>query len=97
MKEERRLKCFDEILKECENESLEWVEKMQKLLEENFYEFWFTDTAVFAWRDEEFVRYNCDTGNIVYYDSLEELKEALLFLDERAEILFSETYYQEHH
>ena len=85
---EQEVMNFEQILKECW-EVLDWAECMRRFLEENSYEYWFTETSVFAWRDDEYLRYNCDTQNIVYYDSLEELKEALLFLDERAEILFT--------
>lgn len=86
---EGKLLSFEEILEKCHEKSLEeWTECMQRLLEENFFEYWFTDLSVFAWRDDEYVRYNCDTENIIHFDTIEELKEQLLFLDERAKILF---------
>lgn len=85
-----KLLNFEEILKKYKEKTLDdWTDCMQKLLEENFYEFWFTDISIFAWRDDEYVRYSCDTQHIHYFDSIDELKEALFYIDERAKILFN--------
>ncbi len=80
---------FEEILKKCSLKVMdEWVECMQRELEYNDYDFWITEMHVFAWKDSEYIRYDCDVGHVDYFDDFNELKESLLYVDPRAEILF---------
>jgi len=65
--------------------------RLRKFLE-TFYEdqHYFTDLSVFVWDESDFLflRYNFDTGKLIEYDSLDELKKDLFYLNKRAKLLF---------
>ena len=69
------------------------LDELITFLDEEGYEYWFTETSVYVWGNGVYLCYHFDAVEpqqaITYYDSLLELAGSLLSVDRRAEIMFT--------